>query len=60
MPTWLRDFAQAQPVTKVVDALRVLCEGTGPTTRPALYAIAWSVGIFLVAATAATLRFRRN
>jgi ABC-2 type transport system permease protein len=60
MPTWLRDFANAQPVTKVVDALRVLGEGTGSATRPALYAIAWSLGILLVAATAATVRFRRG
>jgi ABC transporter DrrB family efflux protein len=60
MPTWLRDFANAQPVTKVVDALRALGEGTGPTTRPALYALAWCVGIFVVAATAAILRFRHD
>jgi ABC-2 type transport system permease protein len=59
MPTWLRDFADAQPVTKVVDALRALGEGIGPTTGPALYAIAWSLGIMIVAATAATVRFRR-
>jgi ABC-2 type transport system permease protein len=60
MPTWLRDFANNQPVTKVVDALRSLGEGVGPTTRPALYAVAWSVGILVVAATAATIRFRRS
>jgi ABC transporter DrrB family efflux protein len=60
MPTWLRDFANNQPVTKVVDALRALGEGVGPTTRPALYGIAWSVGILVAAATAATIRFRRT
>jgi ABC transporter DrrB family efflux protein len=60
MPTWLRDFANVQPVTKVVDALRVLGEGHGPATRPALYAIAWSVGVLVFAATAATVRFRRG
>jgi ABC-2 type transport system permease protein len=60
MPVWLRDFANAQPVTKVVDALRALAEGVGPTTRPALYAIGWSVAILIVAATAATVRFRRG
>jgi ABC-2 type transport system permease protein len=59
MPTWLRDFANAQPVTKVVGALRALAEGVGPTTRPAEYAIAWSLGILIVAATAATIRFKR-
>jgi ABC transporter DrrB family efflux protein len=60
MPVWLRDFANAQPVTKVVDALRALAEGVGPTTKPALYAVAWSLAILIVAATAATLRFRRG
>jgi ABC transporter DrrB family efflux protein len=60
MPVWLRDFANAQPVTKVVDALRALAEGVGPTTKPALYAIAWSGAILIVAATAATVRFRRG
>ena len=60
MPSWLRDFANAQPVTKVVDALRAFAEHGGPTTRPALYAIAWSLGILIVGATAATIRFRRG
>lgn len=59
MPTWLRAFANAQPVTQVVDALRTLAEGSGSATRPAMYAIAWSLGILLVAVTAATVRFRR-
>jgi ABC-2 type transport system permease protein len=59
MPPWLRAFANAQPVTKVVTALRVMAEGTGPTTRPALYAVAWSMGIMIVSATLATRRFRR-
>jgi ABC-2 type transport system permease protein len=60
MPSWLRDFANAQPVTKVVDALRVLWHGSGSATRPALYALAWSLGILLVAATAAMVRFQRS
>jgi ABC transporter DrrB family efflux protein len=60
MPFWLRDFANAQPVTRVVDALRSLGEGVGSQTRPALYAIGWSLAILIVTATAATLRFRRG
>jgi ABC transporter DrrB family efflux protein len=59
MPPWLRAFADAQPVTRVVNALRTMTEGTGAIGRPALYAIVWSLGILLFAATAATLRFRR-
>jgi hypothetical protein len=58
MPTWLRTFADAQPVTHVINALRVLTQGTGGARRPVLYALAWSAGIFVVAATAATRRFR--
>ena len=60
MPSWLRAFANAQPVTKVVDALRTLAEGSGSATRPAAYAVAWSLAILLVAVTAATARFRRG
>jgi ABC-2 type transport system permease protein len=60
MPGWLRTFADAQPVTRVVNALRVLMDGTGPATRPALYALAWSAGILLVAASLATWRFRKG
>jgi ABC transporter DrrB family efflux protein len=59
MPGALRSFADAQPVTKVVDALRAMMEGTGSAGRPALYALAWSAGILVVAATLATWRFRR-
>jgi ABC transporter DrrB family efflux protein len=60
MPHWLRVFADAQPVTSVVDALRALMEGTASATRPALQAIAWSTGILLVAAVLATRRFGRS
>ena len=59
MPGALRAFADAQPVTKVVDALRAMMEGTGSAGRPALYALAWSAGILVVAATLATWRFRK-
>ncbi|HUE27293.1 MAG TPA: ABC transporter permease [Solirubrobacteraceae bacterium] len=59
MPSWLRAFADAQPVTRIVNALRTMTEGTGAIGRPALYAIVWSLGILVVAATLATLRFRR-
>src|ERR1700716_606078 len=40
MPTWLRDFAANQPVTKVVDALRGFTQTTSSQTRPAIYAVA--------------------
>jgi ABC transporter DrrB family efflux protein len=60
MPHWLRAFADAKPVTSVIDALRVLTQGTGPAQRPVLSALAWSTGILVVAATLATRRFRES
>jgi ABC transporter DrrB family efflux protein len=58
MPSWLRTFANAQPVTQVIDALRALMQGTGPAMGPALQALAWSAGILIVAATFSIRRFR--
>jgi ABC transporter DrrB family efflux protein len=59
MPYWLRVFADHQPVSYTANALRALMLNTGPWQRPALYAIAWSVGIILVSATLATRRFKK-
>jgi hypothetical protein len=59
MPTWLRDFANNQPVSKVVDALRGLTQTRTLQLRPVLYAVLWSLGILVVAAALATRRFRR-
>ena len=59
MPAVLRAFAEAQPATRVVNALRTMTEGAGAAGRPAFYAIAWSLGILVVASTLATLRFSR-
>jgi ABC transporter DrrB family efflux protein len=59
MPTWLRDFANNQPVSKVVDALRGLTNTSSLQVRPLMYAVAWSLGILIIAATLATRRFGR-
>jgi ABC-2 type transport system permease protein len=59
MPTVLRDFADNQPVSKVVNALRALTQTTAWHTRTVAYALAWSLGILIVAAFLATRRFRR-
>jgi ABC-type multidrug transport system permease subunit len=58
MPDWLRAFANAQPVTQVIDALRAATQGTGGAGASMLQALAWSVGILIVAATLALRRFR--
>jgi ABC transporter DrrB family efflux protein len=58
MPHWLKAFAERQPVSYTANAIRALMQGTGPVERPALYAIAWSVGLIVVAAIVATRLFK--
>jgi ABC transporter DrrB family efflux protein len=58
MPGPLRAFAEHQPVTAAVDAVRALVLG-GPTTSLVLTSLAWSVGILAVAAPLAVRRYRR-
>ncbi len=58
MPAALRAFAEHQPVTAAVDAVRALVLG-GPTAAPVLTPIAWSLGILAVAAPLAVRRYRR-
>jgi ABC transporter DrrB family efflux protein len=57
-PHWLETFAQAQPVTRVTDALRGLTAGTA-SLHTVESAVAWSLGILVVSAALATWRFRR-
>jgi ABC transporter DrrB family efflux protein len=59
MPSWLRTFADAQPVTQVANALRALTHG-GPAHSAVLHATIWSLGILVVAATLSTWRFRKG
>jgi ABC-2 type transport system permease protein len=58
MPGWLAVLAANQPVTHVVDALRVLTQGSGPAGSAVLCSLAWTAGILVVAATLAVRRFR--
>jgi ABC transporter DrrB family efflux protein len=57
-PHWLATFAEAQPVTRVTDALRELSAGTA-SLHAVWPAVAWSLGIVVVSAALATWRFRR-
>lgn len=59
MPGWLQAFAQINPVTVTVDALRVLTLG-GPTAEPVWQALAWVMGLLVVTVPAAVLRYRRT
>lgn len=58
MPGWLQVWAENQPVSAVVDAVRALVLG-GPTQSLVLKAIAWCVGISLVFAPIAVRAYRR-
>lgn len=59
MPTVLRIFAENQPVTHVIEALRALLVGT-PIGNHGWLAIAWSVGILAVAFPLASWLFSRK
>jgi ABC transporter DrrB family efflux protein len=58
MPDWLQPFAEHQPVSVTVSAVRALVLG-GPTAEHVLQSMAWSLGILLVFAPLAVRRFRR-
>jgi ABC-2 type transport system permease protein len=57
-PSWLRTFAENQPVTQVVDSIRALTQGVDPATGPTLRALAWSACILVVCAVLSVRRFR--
>jgi ABC-2 type transport system permease protein len=59
MPSWLRGFAEHQPMTPVIETLRGLWMGM-PLEHQPLLAVAWSLGILLVATLGATLLFSRR
>jgi ABC transporter DrrB family efflux protein len=57
MPGWLQPFAEHQPLSVVVAAVRDLVLG-GPTTSDVVQAVLWCVGILAVAAPIAVHRYR--
>ncbi len=57
-PGWLQAFANVNPITITVDALRALCLG-GPTATAVLQALAWITGLLAVTVPGAVLRYRR-
>jgi ABC-2 type transport system permease protein len=59
MPGWLQAFAEHQPVTAAIDAVRVLVLG-GPTAGKVFASTAWCVGIIAVFAPLAVHRYRRS
>ncbi len=59
MPPALQAFAENQPVTQTIDAMRALLVGT-PMDNAALYSVLWSVGIIAVSAPIAIHMFRKR
>lgn len=59
MAGWLQAFADVNPITVTVDALRALTLG-GPAAEPAWQALAWISAILLVTMPAAVVRYWRT
>lgn len=59
MPLWLRLFAENQPVTHVIEAIRALMLGT-PLYDHGWLATVWCVGIIVVAIPVAAYLFRHS
>lgn len=59
MPKYLRLFAENQPVTHVIEALRALMVGT-PIENHAILAIIWCIAIIVVAVPFAAYLFRTH
>jgi ABC-2 type transport system permease protein len=58
MPSWLQWWAEHQPLSITVDAVRACCIG-GPTAGPVIKSLLWSVVIIAVFAPIAVRRYRR-
>ncbi len=59
MNTYLKAFAENQPITQVINAVRALMLGT-PIGRYGWLAVMWSLLILIVAVPTATFLFRRK
>ena len=57
MPGWLRAFAEHQPVTVTIDAVRALSQGRDADVTAALV---WMVAIVVTCATVSIVRFQRR
>ncbi|MDA8062529.1 MAG: ABC transporter permease [Actinomycetota bacterium] len=58
MPAWLRDFADVQPVSVTVDAVRALVEG-GPVEHWLWQSLVWIAGILVVFFVLAVRLYRK-
>jgi ABC-2 type transport system permease protein len=59
MPDWLQAFANVNPVTVTVNAVRELWLGV-PSGDDILWSVVWSLGLLAIFAPLATVRYRRT
>jgi ABC-2 type transport system permease protein/oleandomycin transport system permease protein len=59
MPSWLKAFADNQPISVATDAVRALSDGTD-ATEPVILTIIWSIGLVVVFAVLAVRSYRRS
>lgn len=59
MPTWLRIFAENQPLTHVINAMRSWLVGT-PLGDSGFWAFTWCIGIIVVSIPIATWLFKKQ
>jgi ABC transporter DrrB family efflux protein len=60
MPSWLQGFANNQPMTLVVNAMRSLAEGNPYPLNPALWqSLAWLAGVMIVFIPLAVRSYRK-
>jgi ABC-2 type transport system permease protein len=60
MGTGVRQFAEYQPFTPIIETLRGLLTGTAPSTGHAIAAVAWCVGFALVGYVWAVATFKKR
>jgi ABC-2 type transport system permease protein/oleandomycin transport system permease protein len=58
MPGWLQAFANVQPISVTINAVRALLEG-GPVFHWLWQCLAWTIGILAVCITLAVTKYRR-
>ncbi len=59
MPSWLRAFAENQPITQVIEAIRALLVGT-PIGNHGWLAVVWCLAILIFSIPVAALLFRKH
>lgn len=60
MTSWLRPFAENQPITHIVNVVRELMIGVPAPEHAAFWAVAWLIGIIVVAIPVASWLFQRK